>query len=136
VASLRPIRTSTRPRSRWKRRRRKRKSAKAPRAPWPSARTARTRTRSRRRAPAESTAALPKSSNPELSLLRLARPPRAVHRASRGGARMLAVAHDRDAVHEDMLHTHRQLMRLLEGRDVDDGRGIEHHNVGIHAFAQ
>src|SRR5258708_3589225 len=49
-------------------------------------------------------------------------------------ATMLALLAPLHAVHEDVLHADRIGMRLLVGRRVGDGRGIEDDDVGIHPF--
>src|SRR5260221_2084724 len=56
------------------------------------------------------------------------------HRASWLGSGVLAVLDHLHAVHEDVLHADRIGLRLLVGRRVGDGRGIEDDDVGIHPF--
>jgi len=45
-------------------------------------------------------------------------------------------AHHGNAIHVHVLHADGQLVRLLERRLVDDGRGVEHGDVGPLALAQ
>ena len=63
-----------------------------------------------------------------LSLTNRLRRPTPEH-VTRAGARVHAVAHDADAVHEHVVHPDRELVRLLERGPIRDRRRVEHDDV-------
>src|SRR6185295_6899716 len=65
--------------------------------------------------------------------LDLARTPQC---AARFSIRVLAVLQHLSAVYEDVLHSNRVLMRVLESRAVGYRRRIEHHNIGKHSLLE
>src|SRR5437773_2749726 len=66
------------------------------------------------------------------SALAMSRPAPA-QRAPGPLARHRPVGDDAAAVDEDVLHADRIMLRILEGRDVVNGRRVEHRDVGGHA---
>ena len=57
-------------------------------------------------------------------------------RTSRFRAGMFAVLDHLGAVHKNMLHASRVLLRLFECRVIGDARRIKHDHVGEHSFFQ
>src|SRR4029077_9962574 len=51
-------------------------------------------------------------------------------------SRVPAAAHHLHPVYQHLTHSDRQLVRLLVRGPIDDGVGVEHHDVGVHPFVQ